>query len=297
MKSDTQNLKQQHAIIYKRIREIGKVFPANLPDEMSTLYGHLLVNSPKEDVEVLKDRIYGSDPRNILDVYIKKSSSNIPMSILIFFHGGGFISGDKSFYKNIGYYFSLNNILTVIPSYRLAPEHKWPSGPEDVANVIRWVWLNAKKFGGDTSRIFLMGHSAGATHVSNYLYFNKFHSGIDITGAVLMSGAFYDAKNISGPCTAYYGEDKLMYPSFSIIDKIHNSKVSLFIIYSELDPPEFDFQSILLFNTVYNYYGECPFIKRIINHNHISEVMHLNTGDNSIGPDIISFIKSISDRF
>jgi triacylglycerol lipase len=105
-----------------------------------------------------------------------------------------------------------------------------------------------------------------------------------------MSGAFYDAKDISGPCRAYYGEDSCIYQSFSIIDRIQNSRVPLLIMYAEFDPPEFDYQAILLLNTVYYHYGVSPFIKRIINHNHISEVMQFNTGDSSIGPDILSFI-------
>lgn len=290
------NNQSQHEMIYKKIREIGKVFPDSLPDDMGMLYSSLLANSPRDSVETIRDASYSTDERNILDVYLKRGSWNTPVPILVFFHGGGFISGDKSLFKNIGYYFARNDILTLVPSYRLAPKHKWPSGPEDVANVVRWINNNAKVLGGDTSRIFLMGHSAGATHVSNYLYFNEFHDGIkeDIAGAILMSGAFYDAKDISGPCTAYYGEDARKYPSFSIIDRIKNSNAPVFITYAEYDPPEFDYQSILLFNAIYYHHGVSPFIKRIINHNHISEVMQFNTGDNSTGLDILSFIDSLS---
>jgi len=285
----------QQKMIYKRIKEIGKVFPENLPDEMARLYAPLLAKYPREGVEVLKDVAYGPDERNLLDIYIKKGNSNTPVPILVFIHGGGFISGDKSFCKNIGYYFAGNNIMTIIPSYRLAPKHKWPSGPEDVADVVRWINLNSGELGGDTKRIFLMGQSAGATHVSNYLYFNEFHAGIkeDAAGAILMSGAFYDAKDISGPYLAYYGKDSERHSSLSIINKIQNSTIPIFIMYAEFDPPEFDHQSILLFNAIYNHCGISPFIKRIINHNHISEVMHFNTGDNSAGPDIVSFVKSI----
>lgn len=295
MSISMENHTQQHEMIYKRIREIGKVFPESLSDEMGRLYAQLLADSPRNGVETIKNEIYGPYERNLLDLYINKGPSVRPMPILVFFHGGGFVSGDKSFCKNIGYYFARNNIMTIIPSYRLAPEHRWPSGPEDVAGVMGWISLNAKKLGGDAKRIFLMGHSAGATHVSNYLYFSEFHACVEaeVAGAILMSGAFYDAGNISGPCESYYGEDSGSYQTFSIIRRIENSKAPLFITYAEFDPPEFDFQSILLFNTVYNHYGISPFIKRIINHNHISEVMQFNTGDDSIGPDIVSFINSI----
>jgi len=289
------HLSAEHKMIHNRIREIGKVFDQELPDEMAKLYAPLLANSSRGGVDIIKDIIYGPDERNLLDVYIKKGDPKIPMPILVFLHGGGFISGDKSFYKNIGYYFADNNIMTVIPSYRLAPEHKWPSGAEDAAAVLEWIRLNGAKFGGDVNRIFLMGHSAGAAHVATYLFLKEFHpeKGDNVSGAILMSGPFYDAKDISGPCMAYYGEDSLRYPAMSVINKIENSKVPVFIMYAEFDPPEFDYQAVILFNAIYNHYKITPFIKRIIGHNHISEVMQFNTGDNSVGPDILSFINSI----
>jgi len=294
MTTPTDGQSPQQEMIYKRIREIGKAFPENLPEEMGRLYAPLMACAPRDRVEIIKDEKYGTDERNILDIYLPVSPQERAMPILVFIHGGGYISGDKSFCKNIGRYFAGNNIITIIPSYRLAPKHKWPSGAEDVAGVLRWLGANADRLGGDAGRIFLMGQSAGADHVATYLYFNEFHSDVvtETAGAILMSGPFYDAKEISGPCLAYFGEDKKRHASFSIINRIENSKVPLFIMFAEYDPPEFDRQSVLLFNAVYKHYGKCPFIKRIIGHNHISEVMHINTGDDSIGPDIVSFVNS-----
>jgi acetyl esterase len=277
--------------IFNRIKEIGKVFDKDLPEEMGNLYAPLLANPVGRATKLIKDIAYGNDKRNILDVYTVNNQS-APAPVLVFFHGGGFISGDKGFCRNIGHYFASSNILTVIPSYRLAPEFKWPCGAKDVASVLKWVGLNVRDLGGDPERIFLMGHSAGASHVATYLYFNEFHvdSEKPASGAILMSGAHYDAKDISCQCLAYYGEDESLHPGMSVINNIKNSAVPVFIMYAEFDPPEFDYQSILLFNAIYDHYGHSPFIKRIFNHNHISEIMQFNTGDQSIGPDILSFI-------
>lgn len=192
----------------------------------------------------------------------------------------------------MGNYFASNGVLTIIPSYRLAPEHKWPCGAEDVASVVKWAIHNAGAYGGDPKRVFLMGHSAGASHVATYLYFREFHSGQSekAAGAILLSGAHYDAKDITCQCLAYYGDDKSLHKDMSVIDRIENSDVPVFIMYAEFDPAEFDYQSILLFNTIYYHNKKNPFIKRICRHNHISEVMQFNTGDESVGPDILSFI-------
>jgi len=278
--------------IFNRIKEIGKVFDSNLPDEMGRLYAPLLSESAGRAEKLIKDIAYGPDRRNILDIYMGKGDPDDLKPVLIFFHGGGFISGDKNFCRNVGNYFASNNVLTIIPSYRLAPEHKWPCGAEDTALVVKWAVHNAKEYGGDPKRIFLMGHSAGASHVATYLYFRELH--VDQTekaaGAILISGAHYDAKDISCQCLAYYGEDKSRHKNMSIIDRTGDSNVPVLIMYAEFDPPEFDYQSILLFNSIYYHYGISPFIKRICRHNHISEVMQFNTGDDSVGPDILSFI-------
>ena len=51
----------------------------------------------------------------------------------------------------------------MIPDYRLYPEVRFPAFMEDAAAAVAWTRTNAARFGGDPHRLFLMGHSAGAT--------------------------------------------------------------------------------------------------------------------------------------
>jgi triacylglycerol lipase len=144
--------------IISKIKELGRVMNDNLTDAMIRLYAPLLNRAPREGVSLTRDESYGPHSRHRLDIYVpgKEPSGSTP--VLVFFHGGGFTEGDKDLYRNIGYYFARHGITTLIPSYRLAPEHKWPSGAEDVAKVLEWIKANGSKLnGGDTKGAFRRG--------------------------------------------------------------------------------------------------------------------------------------------
>ena len=134
-----------------------------------------VVNAPLDEKFIFRDIVYYSNPdvdkkKQCLDLYIPPDKKNFP--ILIFVHGGGWMSGDKKEYKFLGKFFAFNGIGTAIINYRLSPKVKHPAHIEDVASAFAWIYKNARKFGGDPDRIFLMGHSAGA-HLSALLALDK----------------------------------------------------------------------------------------------------------------------------
>lgn len=109
--------------------------------------------------------IYGE--WNLLDVYRPKEEMGI-LPVIINVHGGGWVAGTKDaaqFYcmSLAGYGFAVIN-----PSYRLAPEYKWPSGVEDINTVAHWVMNHAEKYGLDTENVFLVGDSAGGNMAAVY---------------------------------------------------------------------------------------------------------------------------------
>ncbi|MCP2604325.1 alpha/beta hydrolase [Candidatus Aminicenantes bacterium AC-708-M15] len=157
-----------------------------------------VVNSPLDKKLILKNIIYTNKPnvdrkKQCLDFYIPPNTRNFP--ILIFVHGGGWMSGDKREYKFLGKFLAFNGIGTVIINYRLSPKVKHPAHIEDVASAFAWVYKNAKKFGGDSNKIFLMGHSAGA-HLSALLALDEKYleayglSTSLIKGTILIDGIY-----------------------------------------------------------------------------------------------------------
>ena len=87
---------------------------------------------------------------------------------------------------------------------------------------------NAAHFGGDPNRIFLIGHSAGATHVAGYVFDKSLQpsDGPGIAGAVLISGRYrvdYDPADPNGHnMQAYFGDDPSQYSSRSPITHIRD---------------------------------------------------------------------------
>lgn len=283
-----------HPEIKNKIKELGRVLDPDLIDKTVRLYAPLLSTASRDGVTVTKDIPYGPHERQKLDLYQPNQKGTSPVPMLVFVHGGGFVMGDRSENRNIGYYFARHGILTLIPSYRLAPKYTWPSGADDVAGALKLARQKGGQLNADIDNIFLMGHSAGAAHVASYLFCSD--PGITgedgVAGGILLSCPVLDPGNVSKFERTYYGEDASKYGQMSILTHFKGRKIPTFILVAEYDPPDFDAAAIRLVNTLWEEEKTFPFFKKICCHNHISEIMQFNTDDPSIGPDILSFIRS-----
>lgn len=103
---------------------------------------------------------YGLDARQRLDVYRPKAV-RAPAPVVVFLHGGRWNSGTREDYRLLGDALTRRGWVAVVPDYRLAPAFGFPAWVEDGARVVRWARDNAARFGGDSTRMFVVGHSAG----------------------------------------------------------------------------------------------------------------------------------------
>jgi len=116
-----------------------------------------------EDIERFDNIAYGDHPEwNQLDVYRPKSEEGKKLPVIMIVHGGGWIYGDKEVYQYYAMSLAQRGFAVVNPSYRLAPEFKYPAQIEDICTVSRWIFDNAEKYGFDTNNFFAAGDSAGA---------------------------------------------------------------------------------------------------------------------------------------
>ncbi len=96
------------------------------------------------------------------NIFIPSSKGKHP--VLVYFHGGGFIFGnrDQGLDTILKEKLLANNYAVVSADYRLAPETKLEEIIKDVSDVIKWLRLNGgEKYNIDTSKIAAAGGSAG----------------------------------------------------------------------------------------------------------------------------------------
>jgi acetyl esterase/lipase len=106
------------------------------------------------------DISYGSDPRNTLDIYTPtRAASDAP--VVVFFYGGSWNSGSRSDYRFVGEALASRGIVAVLADYRLYPQVHYQGFLEDSARAVGWTREHVGQYGGDASRLYVMGHSAG----------------------------------------------------------------------------------------------------------------------------------------
>jgi acetyl esterase len=91
-----------------------------------------------------------------------------PLPVVLYFRGGGFVIGSLDAYDATPRAMAARTgAIFISADYAMAPEHKFPAPHDDAYAAYRWVIESAASFGGDPSRIALMGESAGGNLAAN----------------------------------------------------------------------------------------------------------------------------------
>jgi len=113
----------------------------------------------KSDISYYPESICKKDKyineRCKLDIYYPVNVSKFPT--VVWFHGGGLTAGNKEIPEGL----KNKGICVIGVNYRLSPRAKSPEYINDAAAAVAWVFNNIETFKGDSSLIFVSGHSAG----------------------------------------------------------------------------------------------------------------------------------------
>ena len=281
--------------IARRVAAIGDVVGPDQAAASRDIFAPLHETPPHDGVDIVRDARYGPHERHRLDVFRPAAGHDLP--VVVFVHGGGFVAGDKStagtpYYDNVGLWAARSGMVGVTMNYRLAPEHRWPSGAQDVGAAVGWLAANAAAHGGDPSRIVLIGSSAGATHVAGYAGMADPDPDPGVRGVVLLSGAYdlplFDDPSILAP---YFGSDPAALAAASPLPGLIASTLPILFAVAEHDPPVSHRQAAALFGALFERDGHVPPMAFLPGHNHFTEVLHLNAVDDVLGRQILAFVE------
>ena len=284
-------------LIHEQLLRIGRVVD---PPATALLYAPLQQREPYAGVRVTRGQHYGADARNLLDLFAPQEPAAASRPVLAFLHGGAFTGGerrrpDSPFYDNIMLWAVKHGMVGVNMTYRLAPQFQWPAAQQDVGAALTWMRKHIAALGGDPQRIVLMGHSAGAAHVAQYLAHPQFHitPGGGVAGAVMTSGLYDTATaEANPPLQSYFGVDSSVYAQRSAVPGLVAARVPMLLAYAQLDPPDFHQQSEQM-HAALRAAGQASTLLKLMGHSHMSEVYAINTADRSLSDPLAAFVMSL----
>jgi acetyl esterase/lipase len=196
-----------------------------------------------KDVDYMNDSVYDNG-KDLLDIYMPQGKKNVP--VIVYFHGGALLMGDKSWGEDIGNKIAESGIGLVSVNYRLSPEFQHPTHVNDAAAATAWVIKNIDGYGGNPQKVYVGGHSAGA-YLAALLAIDsallQIHEIEDskLAGAVLISPFLYveeTAKDRIEKDSIYqtiWGNDPQSWIQASVKPHILPNRDNILLIYADGD--------------------------------------------------------------
>lgn len=199
--------------------------------------------SGSQNASGAKEFAYGSDKKQKLDVYLPATPKNAPIFVMV--HGGAWKIGDKRMERVVDNKVARWNpkgIIFVSVNYRLLPDADPLKQADDVASALAYVQEHAAEWGGDATKIVLMGHSAGAHLVDLLSSDPTRYPNLKLwLGTVSLDSAAMDIpKVMNGKHYGFYdeafGTDSAYWESASPQQRLSTSALPMYLVCSTERP-------------------------------------------------------------
>jgi acetyl esterase len=187
--------------------ERGTGVPAThtLPvDEARRLYeARIAVMAKPAEVASVSERTMAG-PGGPLRLRVYTPEGQGPFPLMVFFHGSGFVLCSLDTHDGMCRNLAAGiGCVVVSVDYRLAPEHKFPAGPDDCLAATRWAVAHAAELGADGRRVLVAGDSAGGNMAAVTALRLRDEGGPPLAGQMLL----YPVTGYHTPGTASYEEN------------------------------------------------------------------------------------------
>lgn len=112
----------------------------------------------REGFGIELDVAFGPSAVEKLDIFQAFGDSR---AVLVFIHGGYWQARYKETFSFLAPALREAGVTVVVPNYALAPAVRMGEIVRQAREAVAWTWRNAAQFGGDASRVYVCGHSAG----------------------------------------------------------------------------------------------------------------------------------------
>jgi acetyl esterase/lipase len=288
------------ADVAARLAAFGHEFDGTIAGETTKIYASQPRVYEPAEIKVTRNVAYGSHERQQMDIHtavVRRSERPVP--VVVAFHGGGLVGGNRAATANVADYFASLGYVGVTSGYRLAPDHKWPEGGRDVGAAVTWLRDHVKEYGGDPERIFVVGISTGAYHAATYVFRPELMAPGTArpAGAVLVSGPYsFDFDAPSKGELAYFGEDRTRWPQMVVTGNVSRSDIPVLFTTAEWDNARYTRPYAALYRELVAKEGVRPRYSQSPGHNHSSQLLSVGTADTSVSAQIVDFIERTGKR-
>jgi acetyl esterase/lipase len=236
-----------------------------------------------------------------LDVYAPRNR-DAARPVLIFIHGGNWNSGSKSTYRLLGRNFARKGVVTVIINYPLSPAATYEDMARASARAVQWTRNNIGTYGGDSSRLFVSGHSAGG-HLAALIalddsYFAELSLQNPLEGVILIDAAGLDMYSYL--TEKKYGEDNTYIKTFTNSPATWRKASPRYYLDNSLPPMliyrgEETYDSIKksteAFMKDYRKWADNPHYKVLDGKKHVAMITQLFFPWNDLYPELVKFME------
>ncbi|MGZ8227360.1 MAG: alpha/beta hydrolase [Methylococcaceae bacterium] len=192
-----------------------------------------------DDFTVIEDVAYSDHDLNHLSIYLPPPNKP-PQATVIFFYGGcwgGCQTINRENYQFVAQALTANGYSVVMPDYRRHPEVKFAAIMNDAKQSVEWVKTHIASYGGNSDKIFLMGHSAGA-HLAAMLTLNEDYLSVktyqSLRGFIGLAGPYDFLPFTDAYQKVVFGPEE-NYPATQPVNFIDGTEPPLLLLYGNND--------------------------------------------------------------